>query len=41
MHWHTGNTSNRELNDLIKIICLGKSEISVEKISVCNNAENW
>ena len=28
--------NNPELNDLRKIICLSKSEVSVERISVCN-----
>ena len=28
--------SNTELNDLSNIICLRKSEVSVERISVCN-----
>ena len=31
---------NTELNDLRKIICLKKSEVSVERISVCNVTEN-
>ena len=31
---------NSELNDLRKIICLRKSEISVERFSVCNIIEN-
>ena len=29
-----------ELNDLRKIMCLRKSEVSVERISVCNIIEN-
>ena len=29
-----------ELNDLIKIICLRKSEVPVERISLCNVIEN-
>ena len=29
-----------ELNDLRKIICLKKSEISIERITVCNVTEN-
>ena len=29
-----------ELNDLRKIICLRKSEVSVERISVCSVIEN-
>ena len=31
---------NTELNDLVKIICLRKPEVSVERISVCNITEN-
>ena len=31
---------NTELNDSRKIICLRKSEVSVERISVCNVTEN-
>ena len=31
---------NTELNDLRKIICLRKSQVSVERISVCNVIEN-
>ena len=31
---------NTELNDLRKIICLRKSEVSVEMIPVCNFIEN-
>ena len=31
---------NTELNDLRKNICLRKSEVSVERISVCNAIEN-
>ena len=31
---------NSELNDLRKNICLRKSEVSVERISVCNFIEN-
>ena len=31
---------NTELNDLRKIILLRKSEVSVERISVCDVAEN-
>ena len=31
---------NTELNDLRKIVCLRKSEVSVEIISVCNVIEN-
>ena len=34
------NTHNTELNDLRNIICLKKSEVSVERISVCNAIEN-
>ena len=30
---------NMELNDMRKIICLRKSEISFEKISICNVTE--
>ena len=32
--------ANTELNDLRKIICSRKSEITVERISVCNVNEN-
>ena len=32
-------TVNTELNDLRKIICLRKSEVSVERISFCNAIE--
>ena len=31
---------NTELNVLRKIICLRKSEVSVERLSVCNVTEN-
>ena len=31
-------TYSTALNDLRKIICLGKSEVSVERISYCNEA---
>ena len=31
---------NTEINDLRKIICLRKPEVSVERISVCNVIEN-
>ena len=31
---------NVELNDLRKVNCLRKSEVSVERISVCNVNEN-
>ena len=31
---------NTELNDLRKIIYFRKSEVSVERISVCNTTEN-
>ena len=31
---------NTELNDLRKIICLRKFEVSVERISVCNVTSN-
>ena len=31
---------NTELNVLRKIICLRKSEVSVERLSVCNVIEN-
>ena len=31
---------NTELHDLRKIICLRKSEVSGERISVCNVIEN-
>ena len=31
---------NTELNDLRIIVCLRKSEVSVEKISVCRVTEN-
>ena len=31
---------NTELNDLRKVVCLRKSEISFERISVCNLIEN-
>ena len=34
------NMFNTKLNVLIKIICLRKSEVSVERISVCNVVEN-
>ena len=30
-----------ELNDLRKIICLRNSEVTVERISVCNVIEKW
>ena len=33
-------TDNLELNDLRIIICLRKSEVPVERISVCNLIEN-
>ena len=32
---------NIELNDMRKIICLRKSEVCVEKNSVCKVIENW
>ena len=32
-------SDNTELNDLRKNICLRKSEVSVERISVCNVVE--
>ena len=32
--------NNTELNDLRKIICFRKSEVSVEKISACHVTEN-
>ena len=35
-----GDTWKIELNDLRKIICFKKSEVSVERISVCNVIEN-
>ena len=35
------NHKNRDLNYLRKIICLRKSEVSVERISVCNGIENF
>ena len=34
------NMFNTKLNVLIKIICFRKSEVSVERISVCNVIEN-
>ena len=34
------NREDTELNDSRKIICLRKSEVSVERISVCNVIEN-
>ena len=34
------NSYNTELNGMRKIICLRKSEVSVEKNSVCNVNEN-
>ena len=34
------NATNAELNDLRKIICLRKSEVSVERISACDVNEN-
>ena len=39
IHFLTGYTENTELNDLRIIICLRKSEVTVEKISVCNAIE--
>ena len=33
-------SANMELNDLRKIICLRRSEVSVEKISFCIVIEN-
>ena len=33
-------TFNAELNDLKIIICLRKTEVTVERISVCNVIEN-
>ena len=33
-------SDNTELNDFRKVICLRKSELSVERISVCNVTEN-
>ena len=33
-------TANTELNDLRRIICLRKYEVSVERISVCNVIKN-
>ena len=38
-HFLIFDTPNTELNDLRKIICLRKSEVSVESISVCNVIE--
>ena len=38
--WHLKHKKNTELKDLRKIICLPKSEVSVETISVCNVIEN-
>ena len=32
---------NTELNNLRNIICLRKSDISIERISICNVIENW
>ena len=34
------NKKNMDLNEFRKVICLRKSEVSVERISVCNVIEN-
>ena len=39
-HLKKATIANTKLNDLREIICLRKSEISVERISVCNDIEN-
>ena len=38
-NWHR-LCENTKLNDLRKNICLRKSEVSVERLSVCNVIEN-